>query len=103
MSGNIGCLGSLAHLVVSIALVFYKGLCTKLVWNWHATKVGLPAIGIATAIGLAALAAMLTYQLAPYRNESDRTTIPIAETMLYAHVCNFFICTSFLVVAYLAS
>lgn len=63
---GLGCVGILVMAVVEILL---KGWVLTFLWDWFAVPFGLPSLGVAHAIGLAALVGLLTHQVTNCKTE----------------------------------
>jgi hypothetical protein len=56
--------------IVALAIVI-EGLVLSCLWDWFMMPLGLPAISVAHAVGIAALSGVLTSQYIPKAQEDD--------------------------------
>jgi len=56
---------------VIAALAILRGFVLSILWQWFALPLGLPEIGVAHAIGIALIVAMLAHQHSHEKQESD--------------------------------
>lgn len=54
------------------ALTVWEGFVLKVLWAWFLLPLGLPAIGMAHAVGISALVGLLAHQAPPDLNDDDR-------------------------------
>jgi hypothetical protein len=62
---------AMAVVLVIPLLVFFDGLVLKTLWVWFLVPIGLPAIGVATAIGVSIIAHMLAASTEGKKDEEE--------------------------------
>jgi hypothetical protein len=68
MGALIG-LGCAFLMVAAVVEILLKGWVLTFLWEWFAVPLGLPPLGVAHAIGLAALVGLLTHQVSNCQSE----------------------------------
>lgn len=68
-----GCFMTVATVVVG---TIYKAFVLSILWGWFAVPLGMPKIGLAQAVGIALIVAMLAKQLYKGESSSDGPSDP---------------------------
>lgn len=61
----VGCMGSVAGLSLIPTMVVFEGFCLSVMWKWFFVPLGIQGIGIAHAVGITAMIAVVAHQLQP--------------------------------------
>lgn len=78
--------GIIAYLV---GVVMLRGWVMSILWAWFITPFGLPAIGIAWAIGLSAVATMFTANLADTSDKDGDTGSKLLQPIVFSLLALF--------------
>ena len=73
-----GCLGVGVLVALLVPLHFWRAFVASTLWGWFATPLGAPAVGVAHAAGLFALASLLTwYRLGDIRKSEKEDPLRV--------------------------
>lgn len=72
----------LVFTALSIGMTLWEGYALMVLWRWFLTPLGLPAVGMAHAIGIALIVNLLTHQASSNAFDYERVEQSIAWSLI---------------------